>query len=78
LTYVSDFGRLSVVPNRFQPQNAALFLDWDLVAVNYLRPFHSLNLAKTGDADNKMILVEFGLKVLNERGLGIVNDLSTS
>ncbi len=77
-TYVSDFGRLSVVPNRFQPQNAAFFIDWDMIAVNYLRPFHSLNLAKTGDADNKMILVEFGLKVLNEKGLGLVNDLSTS
>lgn len=77
-TYVSDFGRLSVVPNRFQPQGAALFIDWDMVQVNYLRPVKAIDLAKTGDADNKMLVVEFGLAVLNEKGLGIVNDLSTS
>lgn len=77
-SYVSDFGVISVVPNRFQPSNAALLLDWDMVQVNYLRPVKSIDLAKTGDADNFMILAEYGLAVLNEKGLGIVNDCTTS
>lgn len=77
-TYVSDFGTLSVVPNRFSPSNAALFIDWDLVQVNYLRPIQSIDLAKTGDADNFMLLAEYGLSVRNQAGLGIVNDLTTS
>ena len=77
-TYVSDFGRLSVVPNRFQPQDVAFFIDWDMVQVNYLRPVQAIDLAKTGDADNKMLITEFGLQVMNEKGLGLVNDLTTS
>lgn len=77
-TYVSDFGRLSVVPNRFQPQGDALFIDWDMVQVNYLRPFQSVELAKTGDAKKRMLIVEYGLQVLNEKGLGIVEGLTTA
>lgn len=77
-TYVSDFGRLSVVPNRFQPQGDALFIDWDMVQVNYLRPFKQEELAKTGDAKKRMLIVEYGLQVNNEKGLGIVEGLSTS
>jgi len=76
--YVSDFGTLSVVPNRFQPQDAALFIDWDMVRVNYLRPYQTEELSKSGDAKKRMIIVEYGLAVLNEKGLGIVNDLTTS
>jgi hypothetical protein len=77
-TYVSDFGRLSVVPNRFQPQGDALFIDWDMVQVNYLRPVKSVDLAKTGDAENFMLITEYGLQVNNEKGLGIVEGLTTS
>ena len=77
-SYVSDFGTVSVVYDLFQPSNAALFIDWDMVQVNYLRPVQSIQLAKTGDADNFMLLAEMGLQVRNEKGLGIVNDLTTS
>lgn len=77
-TYVSDFGRLSVVPNRFQPQNSAFFIDWDHVQVNYLRPFQTVELAKTGDAKKRMLIVEYGLQVNNEKGLGLVNAITTS
>jgi len=75
-TYVSDFGRLSIVPNRFQPQTDAIFVDWNLVQVNYLRPFKQVELAQTGDAKKRMILAEYGLQVNNEKGLGIVSGLT--
>lgn len=77
-SYVSDFGTVSIVYDLFQPSNAALFIDWDMVQVNYLRPVQSIDLAKTGDADNFMLLGELGLQVRNEKGLGIANDLTTS
>ena len=77
-SYVSDFGTVSIVYDLFQPSNAALYIDWDMVQVNYLRPIQSIDLAKTGDADNFMLLAEFGLQVRNEKGLGISNGLTTS
>ena len=77
-TYVSDFGRLNVVPNRFQPQGSAFFFDWDMVQVNYLRPFKTIDLAKTGDSDKFMLLAEYGLQVSNEKGLGLATALTTA
>ena len=77
-TYRSDFGLLSVVPNRFQKQSVALFIDWDMVQVNYLRTFHTEDLAKRGDSKDFVIRAEYGLKVANEKGLGIAVGLTTS
>jgi len=77
-TYRSDFGLLSVVPNRFQKQSVAMFIDWDMVQVNYLRTFHTEDLAKRGDSKDFVIRAEYGLKVANEKGLGIAVGLATS
>lgn len=76
--YVSDFGNISIVPNRFQVASTALVLDYEMVEISYLRPMHKIDLAKTGDADKAMILAEYGLKVKNELGIGAVMDLTTS
>ena len=77
-TYVSDWGRLSVVPNRFQHISSAFFIDWDMVEVDYLRTFKQEPLATTGDAKNRLLVVEYGLKVNNEAGLGIATGLTSS
>jgi len=76
--YVSDFGNLSIVANRFQRARDAFVLDPDLCAVATLRPMKQVKLSKTGDAEKRMVLVETSLKVLQEKGLGLVADLSTS
>lgn len=76
--YVSDFGVLQIVPNRFQRARDAHVLDFDLVEVMYLRPFKWTPLAKTGDSRKHMLVVEYGLKVKQEKGLGLVADLTTS
>ena len=75
-TYVSDFGNLAVIPNRFQRTSSAFVLDWDYVSVDYLRPFQSEDLAKTGDADKGMLIAEYGLRCLNEKALGVAVDLT--
>ena len=77
-TYVSDWGTLSVVPNRFVLARNGYFVDWDMVQVNYLRPFQTAELAKTGDAKKRILLAEYGLQVNNEKGLGIATDLNTA
>ena len=74
--YVSDFGTLSVVPNRFQRTSTAFVLDWDFVSVRYLRPFQQTPLAKTGDAQKRLMLAEYGLEVKNEKALGVAVDLT--
>ena len=76
--YLSDFGSLTIVPNRFQRARDAFVLDPDLCAVATLRPMKQVKLAKTGDAEKRMILCEVGLKVDQEAGLGLIADLSTS
>jgi hypothetical protein len=76
--YVSDFGNVSVVPNRFQRERDAFVLDPEYAAVAFLRPFQTVELAKTGDAEKRMILVEWGLKVNTEAAHGLAADLTTT
>lgn len=76
--YVGDFGEVSIVPNRFQRERDAFVLQPDMLQVDYLRPFVTTDLAKTGDAEKKMILVEYGLRVKNEAAQGLAADLITS
>ena len=80
--YVSDFGNLSVVPNRFfttvKDAGSAAYNDWaflidpDEVKIATLRPYSIDALAKSGDADKRMALTEWGLQVNNEAAHGIV------
>jgi hypothetical protein len=74
--YLSDFGSMSVVPNRFMRTRDALILDPEYAALAYLRPFMTNELAKAGDADKTQVLVEVTLEVKNEAAHGIVADLN--
>lgn len=76
--YVSDFGTLRVIPNRLQRERDAWFLDWDMVEAIYLRGHRTKKLAPTGDAEKRMMIVEYTLKVRNEAGLGGAFDLNVS
>jgi len=76
--YMSDFGTMSVVPNRFMRTRDALVLDPEYAAVAYLRPFATIELAKAGDAEKTQILAELTLEMRNEAAHGIAADLSTS
>lgn len=76
--YVSDFGNVEIIPSRFQRDRDAFVLDPDLCALAVLRPINAVKLAKTGDAEKRMLITELALKVDQQKGLGIVADLSTS
>jgi hypothetical protein len=74
--YMSDFGTMSVVPNRFMRTRDALVLDPEYAALAYLRPFQTNDLAKTGDSENTQLLAEVTLEVKNEAAHGIIADLN--
>jgi hypothetical protein len=72
--YVSDFGTLSIAPDRFQRDRDAWILDYNLIRLKDLRPYKVVNLAKTGDAEKRFLRREWGLQVDNQLGLGLVTD----
>jgi hypothetical protein len=76
--YQSDFGQISIVPNRFMRSRDALLLDPEYAALAYLRPFQTIELAKAGDSDKTQILAELTLEVRNEAAHGGVFDLNAA
>tara|TARA_R110000787_G_scaffold52938_1_gene124432 strand:+ start:313 stop:1314 length:1002 start_codon:yes stop_codon:yes gene_type:complete len=81
--YLSDFGMLSVIPERFMTSDyaanngeQALILDPTMLSLATLRPFQSNLLAKTGDAEKHQMLTELTLQVSNEAAHAIVADLN--
>ena len=76
--YVSDFGNVATIANRFQRERDAFVIDPDYAKMTVLRPYQQVELAKTGDAEKRMLIVEFGHKVLAEDAHGLAADLSTS
>ncbi len=75
--YVSDFGSLAVVPNRFQVQKSMLVLEMDMFCMASLTEFEETPLAKVGDSDKVMLVSEYTLESKNELASGIVADLTS-
>ena len=73
--YVSDFGTLQAIPNRFMASRDVFVLQSDKLAVAYLRPFQTVELAKTGDADQREIIVEYTLECRAPKAHGAVYDI---
>ena len=76
--YVSDFGELKVVPSRFSRDRTISILQKDMWAIAYLRPFRVYDLAKTGDAEKRLLLSEYTLESRNEAASAKVADLLTA
>ena len=85
--YQSDFGMISVVPNRVMGSGAnaaakrasssnVYFLDPSLLEFKWLRPIQRVNnLAITSDATPFAMIGEGTLCVKNEAGLGVIADI---
>ena len=78
--YDSDFGRLKVVPNRFQRSRDVLILQMDMWALATLpgRNMLSQALSKTGDSDRRQLLSEYTLESRNEKSSGGVFDVTSA
>jgi len=76
--FSSDFGDYRVIPNRFQRDKCAFVIDPEYWSVAYYRDFKQEEVAKTGDAIKRALLVEFSLVSKNEASSGVIADLTTS
>lgn len=74
--YVSDFGEVQFVPDRFASSRDALIVDpeyWDIGIGENLK---TRELARTGLADRKALHCEVALRCLNEAASGAIRDLA--
>lgn len=74
--YLSDFGKVSFIANRFQRERDAFVIDPEYASVGFLRNFSTSELAKTGDNTRKLLVVEYGLKIKTEKSHAIIADLN--
>lgn len=78
--YISDFGQLKIVPNRFlgytrsagAPANHLFVLEMRKWAVGYLRPFTTRTIAPTGDAEKRLLMVDYTLIYKEEMASGAI------
>ena len=73
--YYSDFGELTAIPSRFQRTRDVFILQADKWKLAYLRPFASIDLAITGDAMQKELVVEYSLEAMSPKANGAVVDI---
>jgi len=76
--YESDYGVMKVVPNRFLRSRDVLVYEKAYWAIATLRPMFTKDIAATGDAQKKQVIMEAGLMAKNEKSSGIILDLTTS
>lgn len=74
--YVSDFGELKAIPSRFQDANDVFVLQSDKWAISYLRPFQTIELAQTGDAMQRELVVEWTVESRAPKANGAVYDVA--
>ena len=74
--YVSPFGELKIVMNRFILSSFALMYAPDMFKKCVLRPWTRVPLAKTGDNQMHMLVGEFSLKHKNFKASGTIEALT--
>jgi len=74
--YVTDFGVVDIVPNRFSPSGATasevFVLDSDKWCLSYLDGYKTETISKVGDAERRMLLVDWTVESKNEAASGVV------
>lgn len=79
--YLSDFGQISVVPNRQMARAGAsvarnaFLIDPRMVSLGVFDDIQLVKPAKTGDAEKRVLVTEYTLLVNNEAAHGVAADL---
>jgi len=83
--FVTDFGTLTMIPNRLQqvytattPAADVFILDPEYLSMCYLQGYRTEMLAKTGLAENRQMSVDWSLIVHTEKAHGIIGNISTT
>jgi Family of unknown function (DUF5309) len=79
-SYVSDWGTLNVVPNRVMATDATvasnvLVIDPTMANVGIFDDIQMYEAAKVGDAERRVLVVEYSYVCRNEAGMGVVADV---
>ena len=74
--YVSPFGEVSIIPNRFLQANTALVLDTEYWSRAVLRPMQTIQLSRTGDSDRRQMLTELTLVCKSDIASGKIDALT--
>lgn len=74
--YLSDFGKLAIVPNPFMRAREAWLIDPEMAELDTLRPVQTVELAKTGDSEKRLMIWEGTHKINNEKAHGAIADLT--
>ena len=79
--YLSDFGLISVIPNRQMARAGAtiarnaFLLDPKMISLGVFDDIQLVKPAKTGDAEKRVLVTEYTLLVSNEAAHGVAADL---
>ncbi len=73
--YVSDFGTLKVVPNRFQRARSVFILDMDYWALAEMTAPSMQDLPSTFDGVGKALVTEYTLEAKQEKASAAVRDI---
>lgn len=76
--YVSDFGVLAIVPNRFQRSRDMLILDTTLWELGVFRGYEVRQMGLTGDSEEFMLTHDFTIVSRNEKGNATFMDLDVT
>lgn len=76
--YVTDYGKHKLVLNRFMRPETVLCLDMAKWSLATLRPMATEKLAKTGDAEKHMVIMEATLVARNPNASAKVSDCTTA
>lgn len=63
--FATDFGRIKCIPSRWVAPDIGLLIDPDYAAIAFFRSFRQYLMARIGDAESRMIVVEWGLEMRN-------------
>lgn len=74
----TDFGRIEISASRFMPDGSIYILDPQYLSIGWLRPFKSVDLPKTADAEAKVIVGEMTFIVKAEKSQAIIKDLKVA
>ena len=75
--WVTDFAIVDVVPNRFQRDRDAFFVNFDYVEVSYFDPISTDAMGKDADDEPRMVLADYSIRARNRPSLGVFADIDT-
>ncbi|MGQ3469539.1 SU10 major capsid protein, partial [Xanthomonas campestris] len=73
--YESDFGKYTIRAIRWFHENTLFVFDPKMHSLCYLRPIFQHELAKTGDSEERQLLVEYTFRVNTEKFGAVVRDV---